>query len=317
MQDLGNEFLNAKKTQVETGELSPLTWADYKVACIEMVKFFGKTRLVSDLDAPDFTGLKKRMAKKWGLHRQGSMIQMARCVFKFGFDSGLMDRPVRFGPLFRRPSTKAFRIHRAKQGEKMFNADEVRALLATAKQPMRTMILLAINSGLGNTDCGKLPLSALDLDGGWIVFPRTKTGLRRRCPLWPETVAALREAIPERPSPQNPDDSGLVFITKYGKRWAKDGNDKTLSKEMGKLLRVLKINRKGWGFYTLRHTFRTIGDETKDQVAVDSIMGHPTPHVSSVYRERIDDDRLKAVSNHVRGWVFGKAEGNPDILKMA
>jgi hypothetical protein len=38
--------------------------------------------------------------------------------------------------------------------------------------------------------------------------------------------------------------------------------------------------------------------------------------MSSAYREMIDEDRLKAVVDHVRGWVFGKAENNPDILKM-
>ena len=35
-------------------------------------------------------------------------------------------------------------------------------------------------------------------------------------------------------------------------------------------------------------------------------MGH-APHsneMSAVYRERIDDDRLKAVADHVRGWLW-------------
>ena len=33
-------------------------------------------------------------------------------------------------------------------------------------------------------------------------------------------------------------------------------------------------------------------------------MGHESPHMSSVYRETISDARLKAVSDHVRTWVF-------------
>jgi len=48
----------------------------------------------------------------------------------------------------------------------------------------------------------------------------------------------------------------------------------------------LKIKgRKGLGFYTLRHTFRTVADEAKDQPAADFTMGHESPHMSTVYRE--------------------------------
>jgi hypothetical protein len=48
-----------------------------------------------------------------------------------------------------------------------------------------------------------------------------------------------------------------------------------------------------------------VADEAKDQPAVDHIMGHESPHMSTVYRERIGDERLKAVANHVRNWLFG------------
>src|SRR5207237_6675718 len=65
-----------------------------------------------------------------------------------------------------------------------------------------------------------------------------------------------------------------------------------------KLLRLLKINgREGRGFSTLRHTFRTVADEVKDQPAIDFILGHESPHMSSVYRETISDERLKAVTD--------------------
>jgi hypothetical protein len=33
-------------------------------------------------------------------------------------------------------------------------------------------------------------------------------------------------------------------------------------------------------------------------------MGHEVPHLSSVYRETISDDRLRAVVDHVRQWLF-------------
>ena len=65
------------------------------------------------------------------------------------------------------------------------------------------------------------------------------------------------------------------------------------------------MHKPGWGFYVLRHVFRTVADETRDQVAVDAIMGHATPGMDTVYRERISGDRLRALVDHVHGWVFG------------
>jgi integrase len=167
------------------------------------------------------------------------------------------------------------------------------------------MVLLGINCGFGNADCGNLPQSAVNLDAAMIDYPRPKTGISRRCPLWPETVEALREALARRPAPKDLAHNGLVFVTKYGQCWAKDATDQTLAKEFGKVLRALHINgRVGIGYYALRHVFRTVADETKDQPAVDFIMGHEIPHMSSVYRETIANERLKAVADYVRAWLF-------------
>jgi integrase len=275
-----------------------------------LVKQFGKSRLVADLRADDFSALKKAMTKRWGPLRVADFVQHVRSVFKHAFDAELIDRPVRFGPGFTRPSQKTLRLHRAKQGPKLFTADEVRRLSGAAGVPFKAMLLLAVNCGYGNADVASLPLSALDLDAGWIDFPRPKTGIPRRCPLWPETVEAIREALAKRAEPKTAEHAGLVFICRRGTPWCsireKNRTD-GVGVQMNKLLKELGINgRKGLGFYTLRHTFRTVADAAKDQPAADFIMGHEVPHMSSVYRETIGDDRLKAVSEHVRAWLFAR-----------
>jgi integrase len=308
VKDVCNSFLNHKRDRRDAGKLSPRTWDEYKAACDLVVSRFGKGRLAEDLGPDDFAALWKYMAKKWGTYRLGNTIQYIRCLFHYAYKQELISKPVRFGAGFTRPSMKEKRLHRAGQDKKLFTAEEVRRLIDAAGVPVKAMLLLGINAGMGNSDCGRLPLSAVDLDKAIIDFPRPKTGVARRCPLWPETVAALRESLAKRPEPKNAEDAGKFFVTKYGLSWAKDTPDGPLSKEMAKLLKALGINgRKGLGFYALRHTFRTIADEAKDQPAADYIMGHEIPHMSAVYRETISDARLRAVTDHVRAWLFPSA----------
>src|SRR5262249_5702415 len=108
-----------------------------------------------------------------------------------------------------------------------------------------------------------------------------------------------------RPRPKKTEHGGLVFLTRLGDSWHTGTYDGPLSRECGKLLRKLGINgRKRLGFYSLRHTFRTVADEARDQPAADFIMGHADDGMAGHYRERISDDRLRAVSDYVRRWLF-------------
>jgi integrase len=303
VKDVSNAFLIHKQALRDTGELSPHTWQNYKRASDTLVAHMGKARLVADLQPDDFASLRDKMSRKWGPHRLAVTIQHIRSIFKHAFEAGLIATPMRFGPGFKRPTKKTFRLHRAEQGARFFTAPELRKILAKAGTPMKAMILLGINCGMGNSDCGKLPLTAADLRSGWLDYPRPKTGIARRCPLWPETVKALREALANRHQPKDEEHRGLFFITKYGLPWAKDTPDNPITKEMRKLLDEVDINGHR-NYYTLRHTFRTIADEARDQPAADFIMGHARDDMASVYREHIADTRLKAVSNHVRSWLF-------------
>lgn len=312
---LVNLFLDAKQARVESGELSQRTWNGYKEAADEIIATFGKVRAVADLGPDDFAELRKKLAKRWGPVRLGNVVQTVRSVFKYAYESDLLDRPMRFGPTFKKPSKKTLRVHRAKQGAKLFTADEVRRLIDAAGVPMKAMILLGINCGFGNADCGNLPVGALDLDGGWIDYPRPKTGVNRRCPLWPETVEALREALDKRKAPRDAADAGLVFITQRGLSWTKDIADSPVTKETKKLLNELGINGHR-NFYTLRHTFRTIADEARDQPAVDFLMGHESTHMSSVYRERISDERLRAVVDYMRAWLFAAEKTTGQVVEL-
>src|SRR6516162_8443959 len=122
---LANAFLNHKADLRDAGELSPRTWAQYKETCALLVKQLGKQRLVSDLGPDDFAALRRRLAKRWKPGTLGNFIQRVRVVFKHAADNDLLDRPVRYGQGFKRPSKKTLRLERAKQGHKLFTREEM------------------------------------------------------------------------------------------------------------------------------------------------------------------------------------------------
>ena len=313
--DMCDHFLNWKDQLVRSGELSPRTRLDCGQIADLIIEHFGKSRLVSDIRMEDFVALRDKLAKRWGPVRLGNVVQQVRSVFKYAFDAEHIDTPIRFGPGFKKPSKKTLRLERARRGKKLFTQDEILRLLAAAGDQLRAMILLAVNAGLGNSDCSKLRLQNLDLEKGWLDYPRPKTGVERRAPLWPETIEAIRRVLEKRREPKDPDDRDLVFITKYGQSWHKEIADNPISKEMRKLLNELGINRSR-NFYALRHVFRTVADASKDQPAIDHIMGHESPHMPSQYREGISDDRLLAVTAYVQQWLFGgPAEGDRESLR--
>ena len=301
---LCNRFLEAKDQQLAAGEIRSLTRNDYKLTTDRLVREFGATRLVSDLRSEDFEALRASIAKTRGPVALGNEIQRCRVVFKYGYDAGLIDQPMRYGPLFKRPSRKVLRLARAKAGPKLFEAADVQRMLKDATPQLGAMILLAVNCGFGNNDCGTLPMSVLDLDGGWINYPRPKTGVHRRCPLWPETVKALGDVLASRRTPKDEAHAGLVFITAALGSFSKDTTDSPITKEFAKLAAELGLKQTGRGFYSLRHTFRTVADESRDQPACDHIMGHSADDMASRYRERISDERLRAVAEYVRGWLY-------------
>jgi integrase len=132
-------------------------------------------------------------------------------------------------------------------------------------------------------------------------------------------VAAIGEALAQRRKPKSTKDAGIAFITWKGHRWQKIAvsepdpktgkikmtNNAPVTGEFGKLLEALRLQQPGRGFYSLRHTFRTIADGCRDQAAANAIMGHVDESMAGAYRERIDDARLRAVVEHVHTWLFG------------
>lgn len=310
VRELANKFLTYNTHKVRTAELCQRSFNDYQDSCERMIRVLGSNAVVEEIRSDDLLRLRESLAK-CRKSVAGLTSEMGRCqvILNFAYKQALIDRPVRFGESFKKPSKAAHRRAKSQlelvRGKQLFSAAEIGTLTKLADVHLRAMILLAINAGFGNADCGRLVLEAVNLDTGWIDFPRPKTGIARRVPLWPETAAAIRASLAERRTPKSPEHASLVFVTRALLPWHKDDTTcNPISQAFRKVLNAAGLYRKGIGFYTLRHTFETVAGATRDQVAVNVVMGHVDDTMAATYREEVGDDRLRAVADHVRGWLF-------------
>ena len=323
LREVCNKFIASKRVDFDAGRLTPRTFCSYDRVCVMLIDEFGAGRSVIDLKPADFEKLYAKLSRRHGPATLGRELVVIRMLFKFAYESDLIEKPVKYGPRFKGPSKKDRRKSKAKtehqNGVKMFTSDEIRKMIDVADPQLKAMILLGINAGMGNTDVSSLPISALDLKTGWLNFPRPKTGVDRRIPLWDETVAALRDVLANRREPADPADANCVFLTRFGQRWVRESmvesskfgkitvvekSSNQLSKTFGALLDTLGLRRRGIGFYALRHTFETIAGGSRDQVAVDAIMGHSDLSMAATYRHGLEDSRLRDVVEHVHDWLF-------------
>ena len=299
--DLVNWFLVNRKSKVVSGELSQRTWYDYKRTGEFLIESIGRHITVESLTAKDFAKVREKLSNRLGLVALGNEIGRCRVFFNFAFKNDMIDRPVRMGLSFQKPSKKSVKKEKQTKPAKVFCIEELATIFKAANLQMRCFMLLALNGGLGPSDIGQMESS--HIQAGWIRYPRPKTLVDREFPLWKETVKAIEDIR------QTAYDSQLVFITSHGQSWYKDAADSPITKEFVKLLKECKLHEKQRGFYALRHTFRTVADGCRDQVAINHIMGHSDSSMAANYRHGIEPERLQAVVDHVHNWLAPMLKG--------
>jgi hypothetical protein len=310
VRDLCNQFLHAKRKRVDKGELTPGMWGEYFAAADRLVAVVGPSRTALNLTPDDFDRIRDRAADRLGPGSLGKFVGLVRAMYTWAVKNGKLPRLPVYGESFDKPARRVVRGERNRRGSKMVEAAECWKLIEGADVQLRAMVYLALNCGYGQTDCSNLAQTMLAVRPGWIDYPRPKTGTPRRCPLWEATSAALVAVEAERPDPADARDRDAVFLTNRGNRWVRyrdkggEGRGVTLDSVAGAFAKLAKRCGVKASFYHLRHVHRTIADGAKDQPAADLIMGHTPAGMSSVYRERIGDERLVAVVEHVRAWLL-------------
>lgn len=160
----------------------------------------------------------KRLAVVSPTTTKGNLTR-AKMLFLYVNESGLAEKTIQYRKVLKSPSARAFRKLANERGPRMFSRQEIKAMIKAAHPQVAAMICLGINCGFGNEDCGTLTFDRLDLDNGWHNYWRPKTHNPRRCPLWPETIKAIRKAQESRPKCVALEAQNLVFVTRLGACW--------------------------------------------------------------------------------------------------
>ena len=295
------KYLESRDLVRQSGEISDRHYKDMDRTLASLSETIGPTKAVAGLTSADYGAWRAHVAETNGPVSLGNHVMRARAFLNWCKREKIISELPADG--LKKPSRKVLRCERAKRGSRMFTPEEIRKLLTHATPTMRAMILLALNAGLGNEDLAQLRTH--HIQGKWLDYPRQKTGIERRAPLWPETCMALAAVIR--------DDDEIVFRTQQGNPWtvkSKSGSGSPISQTFTKLCQRIGIHKPGRGFYSLRHVCQTIGEESGDRDAIEYILGHspPADDMASVYRERMSPKRLMHVVKHIRRWAGVKAQ---------
>ena len=169
-----NGFLNWQAEKLEAGEIGGRWFEDCRCILKEFAEGVGKHRTVLDLCPSDFQRYRSSLGRRLGVYALRRHITAIKSVFKYAYDMGLVEQPMRFGRGFAPPSASQERKAKQKaelaNGKKIFTREEIARILDTRKTDvLQAATLLGINGGFGNTDCALLPKMAIDLDAGIIT----------------------------------------------------------------------------------------------------------------------------------------------------
>lgn len=291
-----DRFLEVKQQALKAGELAPRTFKEYEAVCVIIADTIGKGRDIEKLTFDDFSKVRQRLSmKKNG--QPASPVSFKRLLtgarMPFYFANEEYGTRIRYKTALKTPAAKLIREAKRNAGERMFKPDEIQKLTKAAAGELQAMILLGINCGFGPTDCIQLTVESVDLKNGWHNFPRPKTAVSRRCPLWPSTLAALKAVIGDRTE---------------GKVFKRTWNRHVIARALQATCLGCGVYREGvTTFYSLRRTFETVACAADvPQAVINAIMGHAEHDIPSMYRQKVFDEQLKKCVNFVGDWTLGR-----------
>jgi integrase len=308
------KWINAREADLHAGKLKPATFAQYRRSAKRIDAVIGTFKV--DEYMPETTEqLHRELSTRHGADFGRRAVGHWRdcCLYA---EERRWCRPVALGRKIVRSilSRPAARVKWT-----LMDKGQIKTLLAAAKaategrrndfrqqaEQFHAALLLALNGGYGPTELAEMPKSFVDVEKGVVKGLRGKTGVNHVCPLWPETLEALKLVLVQRP------DDVLLFRTRNGNQWVETravmeaghavnstGHD-NFKERWNELTRPLGLKVEGQGFYKLRHCHATAADKFGDDKARRVLMGHAMEGSTGHYVE-VGEDRLRKLVEFIR-----------------
>jgi integrase len=267
-----------------------LTLAHYRNASRTFVDMVGG-RPSSTVTLDDIVNIKRVLQNRYTPYSALNRLTVSIAIIRHGQNIGEI-------PMFAIPRD-ARKLRKGAPFRRIYQRSEIENMLKIADPTLKACILLGLNLGYGNHDCGRLRSS--HICGSLVDMVRDKTGVERRGWLWPQTLDALSEV-------------GLPLKNLKGKAIVSERGD-YLGPRFRRLMVRAGVEQNGRGFYSMRRTYRTAVDTHPDMPAIDLTMGHTTPGMGARYVAWISDERLRAVSVHARASIFGEGSERDVVVR--
>ena len=268
------KFENFAKTYLENySKPNKKSWGRDVASLKNLLTFFKDKYLyeINPLDIESYKRLRKERVSPATVNRE---IACLKTRFNVAIRWKIVsENPAREVKLF---PEKNYRI-------RYLEKNEIRNLCFSSPEPLRTVIIVALNTGMRQGEIINLRWQDVDFERRIIYLLETKSGEKREVPMNQAVYNVLLEI---RRQPNSP----YIFSTKEGKRYSQSWVQHTFHKI------IKKLGIKDFRFHDLRHTFASqlvmMGIDIK---TVQELLGHKKIDMTLRYAHLSPDFKKKAV----------------------
>lgn len=246
------------------------TWDTDELHIKSLNTFFGELYLFQ-IKPELIEQYKSQRKEKVAVATVNRALAVLKGIFNRAIDWGITDtNPVRKVKMFKENNARV----------RFLTEAEIATLLSNCTERLRTVVVLALNTGMRKAEIQNLKWQDIDFDNGIITLHHTKNGEKRFVPMNQAVINALNAFPKYQTSP-------YIFCNEKGTPYNFRKSFETAMRKSGIF---------DFKFHDLRHTFAShLVMRGIDLNTVRELMGHKTINMTLRYAHLSPDHKAKAV----------------------
>jgi len=210
--------------------------------------------------------IKPRMIEDYKAKRLDDGVTPCTVNHELACMKGMFTKAIEWGKATENPVKKVKFFKENNQRVRFLEKDELKLLLDGCREPVKSIIIFAVNTGMRLSEITNLEWADVDLARKLVTVKNTKNGEMRYIPV----SDALADVLKNRRA-RNSDNYPYVFGNLSGERYRRF----TISHWFSQLVKKAGINN--FRFHDLRHTFAShLVMAGADIMTVKELLGHKT-----------------------------------------